>query len=83
MPLHTCTYIYLYIPTTEEEEETDGPKFFQHGVGTQLMLASLSSSAKAMLMDSARRLLGTEEIQALTERLKEVRGWREDRKSVV
>lgn len=74
------TQYTICVPTTEEEEEeTGGPKFFQHGVGTQLMLASLSSSAKAMLMDSARRLLGEEEIQALTERLKEVRRGQRER----
>lgn len=47
--------------------------FFRYGVGTQLMLATMSSSAKALLEDSARRCLDTEEVAALTERLREVR----------
>ena len=46
--------------------------FFRYGVGTQLMLATTSSSAKALLEDSARRCLETEEMAALTERLREV-----------
>ena len=53
--------------------ERGGKKFFRYGVGTQLMLAASSSSAQALLEDSARRCLNAEEMAALTDRLKEVR----------
>lgn len=46
--------------------------FFRYGVGTQLMLAMVSSSAKALLEDSARRCLDDDEMEALTQRLREV-----------
>ena len=46
--------------------------FFRYGVGTQLMLATTSSSARALMEDSARRYLDSEEMTALTERLREV-----------
>ena len=53
--------------------EEGGGMFFRYGVGTQLMLATASSSAKALMEDGARRCLDPEEIAALTERLREVR----------
>lgn len=55
-----------------KEREGQQGLFFRYGVGTQLMLATTSSSAKALLEDSARRCLETEEMAALTERLREV-----------
>lgn len=58
--------------TGDRSKERGEQLFFRYGVGTQLMLAATSSSAKALLEDSARRCLETEEMTALTERLREV-----------
>ena len=42
------------------------PKFFEKGVGTQVMLSSTTSSlAKELLFDKARRLLEEDEVDSL------------------
>ena len=59
-------------PSPLEEPEGDGEVFFEHGVGTQVMLVSATSQAEALLIDQARRLLTDEEVEAFKEKLKQV-----------
>ena len=74
------THVLSYVATEEEGEgegEGEGEReggtlFFRYGVGTQLMLAATSSSAKALLEDTARRCLDNQEMRALTDRTREV-----------
>ena len=69
---------FLLLDEKQEDREVEGggedggSSFFRYGVGTQLMLATVSSSARALLEDSARRCLNEEEMEALTHRLQEV-----------
>ena len=69
-----CTTGILLAEETKEmgEGEDGGRAFFRYGVGTQLMLATVSSSARALLEDSARRWLDEQEMEALSHRLREV-----------
>ena len=46
--------------------------FFEHGMGSQIMLASSGSQAKQLLLDRARRTLEQPEVEALQEKLKQV-----------
>ena len=75
---HICPSLPLDIRCEEGAREEgegrgdEGGKFFRYGVGTQLMLAAVSSSARGLLEDSARRCLDEEEMEALTHRLREV-----------
>ena len=49
------------------------PKFFEKGVGTQVMLSSSTSSpAKELLFDKARRLLEEDEVDSLKDNVQEV-----------
>ncbi len=52
-----------------EEEE---PKFFEYGVGTQVMLSSASSQAMGILLSRARKLLDAAAVGELRERIKQV-----------
>lgn len=48
-------------------------RFFERGIGTQVMLASSSGSqAKQLLLDHARRLLIEEDVITMRKRLKKV-----------
>lgn len=50
------------------------PKFFEKGVGTQVMLSSTTSSlAKELLFDKARRLLEEDEVDSLRDNVQQVR----------
>lgn len=49
-------------------------KFFERGLGTQVMLANVSSQAKQLLFDKARRVLSEEGVEILREDLVQVRG---------
>ena len=53
---------------------TDERKFFEYGMGTQMMMASTSSQAKQLLLDRARRLLADSDMEALKDKLKMVCG---------
>lgn len=64
----------MLIEEAGELESEEDPKFFQHGVGSQMMLASATSQAKQMLLDSARRHLSGHEIDKLQEKLGQVCG---------
>ncbi len=48
------------------------PKFFERGVGTQVMLASMSSQAKELLLDHARRMMREVDVAKLRESLEQV-----------
>lgn len=48
------------------------PKFFEQGVGTQVMLASMSSQAKELLIDHARRKMQEADVSKLKECLEKV-----------
>ena len=49
------------------------PKFFEKGVGTQVMLSSTTSSlAKELLFDKARRLLDDDEVDSLRDHAQQV-----------
>ena len=48
------------------------PKFFERGLGTQVMLANISSQAKQLLFDKARRQLSEEDAEILKEDLIQV-----------
>ena len=49
------------------------PKFFEKGVGTQVMLSSTTSSlAKELLFDKARRLLEEDEVDSLRDNIQQV-----------
>lgn len=49
------------------------PKFFEKGVGTQVMLSSTTSSlAKELLFDKARRLLEEDDVDSLRDSAQEV-----------
>ena len=48
------------------------PKFFEKGVGTQVMLANMSSQAKQLLFHKARGLLSEEDLKILKEDLLQV-----------
>jgi hypothetical protein len=48
-------------------------KFFEKGLGTQVMLANISSQAKELLFDKARRVLSEEGVEILREDLIQVR----------
>ena len=54
-------------PTTDSSQH-----FFEHGMGSQIMLASSGSQAKQLLLDRARRTLEQLEVEALQEKLKQV-----------
>lgn len=58
--------------TSRRVEDNSHSRFFAHGMGTQLMLASASSQAEQLLLDRARRLLGSREVEALLKRLNKV-----------
>ena len=47
-------------------------KFFERGVGTQVMLANVSAQAKQLLYDKARRVLSGEDVKILKEDLIQV-----------
>lgn len=47
-------------------------KFFEKGLGTQVMLANISSQAKQLLFDKARRVLTGEGVEILREDLVQV-----------
>lgn len=47
-------------------------KFFERGLGTQVMLANVSSQAKQLLFDKARRVLSEEGVEILREDLVQV-----------
>ena len=47
-------------------------KFFEKGLGTQVMLANVSSQAKQLLFDKARRVLSEEGVEILREDLIQV-----------
>ena len=47
-------------------------KFFERGIGTQVMLASSSSQAKQLLLDHVRRVLDEEDVITMRESLKKV-----------
>ena len=47
-------------------------KFFEKGLGTQVMLANISSQAKQLLFDKARRVLTEEGVEILREDLVQV-----------
>lgn len=49
-------------------------KFFEKGLGTQVMLANVSSQAKQLLFDKARRVLSEEGVEILREDLVQVSG---------
>ena len=49
-----------------------GVRFFERGIGTQIMLASTTSRAKQLLLDRTRRLLAREDCQTLERALKKV-----------
>ena len=48
------------------------PKFFERGIGTQVMLASMTSQAEQLLFDKARRLLSKEDVEILKEDFEQV-----------
>lgn len=48
------------------------PKFFEKGLGTQVMLANISSQAEQLLFDKARRILSKEDLEILKEDLVQV-----------
>ena len=49
------------------------PKFFEKGVGTQVMLSSTTSSlAKELLFDKARRLLEDNDVESLRDNMQQV-----------
>ncbi len=48
------------------------PKFFEKGIGTQVMLASLSGHAEQLLFDKARRILRPADVEILREDLDQV-----------
>lgn len=49
------------------------PKFFEKGVGTQVMLSSTTSSlAKELLFDKARRVLDEDEVESLRDSTQQV-----------
>lgn len=48
------------------------PKFFEKGLGTQVMLANVTSQAKQLLFDKARRQLSEEDAEILKEDLVQV-----------
>ena len=52
--------------------EPHDAKFFQHGVGSQMMLASATSRAKQMFLDSARRHLSSHDVDQLQDKLSQV-----------
>lgn len=47
-------------------------KFFEKGIGTQVMLASMTSQAEQLLFDKARRVLSEEDAEILKEDLVQV-----------
>lgn len=47
-------------------------KFFERGLGTQVMLANMTSQAKQLLFDKARRVLSEEDADILKEDLVQV-----------
>ncbi len=47
-------------------------KFFERGLGTQVMLASMTSQAKQLLYDKARRVLSEEDVEILKEDIEQV-----------
>lgn len=47
-------------------------KFFEKGLGTQVMLANVTSQAKQLLFDKARRVLSEEGVEILREDLVQV-----------
>ena len=59
----------MLVEEAAELESGDDSKFFQHGVGSQMMLASATSQAKQMLLDSGRRHLSGHETDKLQEKL--------------
>ena len=65
-------------PTTGEATSQRQPtadssqQFFEHGIGSQIMLASSGSQAKQLLLDRARRTLEHSEVEALQGKLKQV-----------
>jgi len=63
---HTAHY-QMEQPTADSSQH-----FFEHGMGSQIMLASSGSQAKQLLLDRARRTLEQPEVEALQEQLKEV-----------
>ena len=56
----------------EQPTADSSQHFFEHGMGSQIMLASSGSQAKQLLLDRARRTLEQPEVEALQEQLKEV-----------
>ena len=47
-------------------------KFFEKGIGTQVMLASQTGHAEQLLFDKARRILSSADIEILKEDLDQV-----------
>ncbi len=52
--------------------EAEEPRFFEYGVGTQVMLSSASSQAMGILLSRARKLLDAAAVGELRERIKQV-----------
>ena len=65
--IHMDTHTAHSQPTADSSQH-----FFEHGMGSQIMLASSGSQAKQLLLDRARRTLEQPEVEALQEQLKEV-----------
>lgn len=60
------------VPSPDSSPVKVKPKFFEKGVGTQVMLANMSSQAKQLLFDKARRILSEEDVEILKEDLVQV-----------
>ena len=61
---------------TEQPMADDEENPFEYGLGTQVMLSSMQTPARELLVDQARRLLNEEEVEELTEVLDNVRASR-------
>ncbi len=64
-------------PSPVSSPDAGGPlkiksKFFERGLGTQVMLASMTSQAKQLLYDKARRVLSEEDVEILKEDIEQV-----------
>lgn len=55
----------------EDTKEDDVP--FEYGLGTQVMLTSMQTPARELLLAQARRLLSVDEVEDLVKMLEKVR----------
>ena len=57
----------------EQQSHKTHPKFFEYGLGSQMMLSSATTiKARELMVDRARRLVSEAEVQTLLEKLRMV-----------